>query len=146
VKGVLILISADIPPSDLNLASAVIAVSHEGKLTNFKCHAEIARGKQDMLSGDIKFAIKPTIDIMVAAQTPFNGYKNVKASVSHQATDMKIKSHAEITYFKKDVKGVLILISADIPPSDLNLASAVILLLLLVARFILVLKSDSEPV
>jgi hypothetical protein len=42
-----------------------------------------------MLSGDIKFAIKPTIDIMVAAQTPFNGYKNVKASVSHQATDMK---------------------------------------------------------
>jgi hypothetical protein len=54
------------------------AVSHEGKLTNFKCHAEIARGKQDMLSGDIKFAIKPTIDIMVAAQTPFSGYKNVK--------------------------------------------------------------------
>jgi hypothetical protein len=34
------------------------AISHEGRLTNFKCHAEIARGKQDMLSGDIKFAIK----------------------------------------------------------------------------------------
>ena len=95
------------------------AVSHEGKLTNFKCHAEIARGKQDMLSGDIKFAIKPTIDIMVAAQTPVSGYKNVKASVSHQTTDAKIKSHAEITYFKKDTISADFLINKPTKSADI---------------------------
>ncbi|VDI44373.1 Hypothetical predicted protein [Mytilus galloprovincialis] len=97
------------------------AVSHEGTLSNFKCHAEIGRGKQDMVAADIRFAINPAIDILLAAQTPFVGYKNVKASLSHQKSDSKIKSHAEITYFKKDTISADILINKPTRSVDISI-------------------------
>ncbi|XP_052103665.1 uncharacterized protein LOC127737174 [Mytilus californianus] len=97
------------------------AVSHEGSFSNFKSHAEIARGKQNMVAADIRFAIKPSVDILLAAQTPFVGYKNVKASLSHQTSDSKIKSHAEITYFKKDTISADILINKPTRSADISI-------------------------
>jgi hypothetical protein len=60
---------------------------------------------------------------VVAAQTPVSGYKNVKASVSHQTTDAKIKSHAEITYFKKDTISADFLINKPTKSADVAITT-----------------------
>ena len=95
-------------------------ISHEGTLTNFQSHAEFSRGKQYVIAGDVNVVVNPSIDILVAAQTPYAGYKNVKASLQHDVSSKKIKTNAEITYFKKDTISVDFLVDRQTRSTDIT--------------------------
>ena len=71
-------------------------VTHEGRLDNFKCHAEVTKGKSKEFNGDLVFAISPKLSAFVSVQTPFKRFENNELSFVHEGTIRNFQSKAKL--------------------------------------------------
>ncbi|XP_063427202.1 apolipophorins-like [Mytilus trossulus] len=72
------------------------AFTHNGQLSNFKCHLEVSKNKKDII-GDLQFTSQPLI-LSATLQTPVKNYGNLKALLSHDGPLSNFRTQAEITY------------------------------------------------
>ncbi|XP_071162849.1 uncharacterized protein [Mytilus edulis] len=70
--------------------------THNGQLSNFKCHLEVSKNKKDII-GDLQFTSQPLI-LSATLQTPVKSYGNLKALLSHAGPLNNFRTQAEITY------------------------------------------------
>lgn len=73
-----------------------VAISHDGKIENFKSSASMSMGKKTV-QVDAAFNADKGIMGNIGIMTPFNGFESIKAVVSHTGDADNFKSHGEVT-------------------------------------------------
>ena len=76
------------------------SISHEGRPQNFKSAASVSMGKQAI---DVNANVNTVNGIKgnLEVKTPFTGYNNIKAALSHTGDYSKFDSHAEVAFNKR---------------------------------------------